>query len=354
MRTKLLVFLLFMSVNFYVRAQTANSEEQMELIEQEFRSIDLDNGFDEKNEDSDGKFKFVEQNNTKVKQITIRNEFYESLKILLTSEDNKAELNDIEIYINAYETKNTINISKNIKYKVEVYNLYDEYLGHIYNANTQKNNKISISPFLLIADKKESPKEDGKTLKIKEAKEQVKQSDENNEELEQPAEFQAITESTNFSDKIITHKETEETKIFRETEEKASELESKEITSASEIPETEIPKPKEIEINNKKINNFIKPNSQLDIKARTIKVANISDSSVHIDMLDPEGKPIGGGWTIDNDIYVPQYLNLESKPVSIEPDVKLLINNIKSKEILTKFAKELNIDEKGNYVWFID
>ena len=361
-----------------------DKEELKELIEQEFQTIDLDANEDLNDEDADGKFEFVDQSaqSSKTKQISVKNEFFESVKIILSTDDEKASIKNKEIYLNAYETNDSIQISKGIQYDIEVYNLYNDYLGYIYKANTKSKNKISISPFLLIKDKpaekkkkpvlvnqevkkqqvtielapvaeKPEPELEKKPEEKKIVEEKVKEIKESVTE-ETTTGYRSISESSNYSHEIITHKETEETKIFRAPEKIIPEDKNPKTTEKiPKLPElTETPSPKDITITTTKtITNSI---NSSNAKVRGIKVANISDEEIHINLIDPLGNPIGGGWTISNDVYVPQFLNFQSEPVHIEPNVKLLINNSKSQEIITKFAKDLNIDEKGNYVWFVD
>ncbi len=88
--------------------------------------------------------------------------------------------------------------------------------------------------------------------------------------------------------------------------------------------------------------------------ARYIKIANIGEENIHINIFQPNGNPIGDGWTISNDIYVPQYLNFQAQPIDIDPESELEILNSSQKLIAKKKAKDLNIDQKGNYVWFIN
>jgi hypothetical protein len=131
--------------------------------------------------------------------------------------------------------------------------------------------------------------------------------------------FKPIAKSKNFQSELITEKHDEETEIFRTA--------------------------------NKQINDIYYAENN---KTRNIKVANISDKTIRLKIEDREGNSIGGGWTVKNDIYVPQYLNFKSVPIEIKSDAKLIIENTDSDKVIKKLAKELNIDEKGNYVWFID
>lgn len=345
-------------------ATDVDDKEVKELIEQEFQSIDLDADEEISEENADGKFEFIDQaaQKSKTKEITIKNEFFESVKVVLSSENEKATVNNKEIYLNAYETNEAVTVSKGVQYDVEVYNLYNEYLGHIYKANTKSKNKISISPFLLIKDKPEAKKAESKAIKEEPKKQEIAIKVPEEKKEDSSGGFKSIKESSNYSHEIITHKETEETKIFRETEKKVTEEPKKEAEAVkeekTEIPNTKIetcPTPKEIKITTtSSTKSPSKAVTEGDSKLRSIKVANISDDEIRINLIDPMGNPIGGGWTISNDVYVPQFLNLKSEPVNIEPGVKLLINNSKSEEIITKYAKDLNVDEKGNYVWFVD
>ena len=372
-----------LALAFSLNAAALDDKEQRELVEQEFQSMDLDAEEISSDENSDGKFEFIDpdKQSTDVKKIIIKNEFFESVKIILIAEDKDAKIQTQEVYLNAYENKNSIAISRGVSYTVEVYNLYNKYLGQIYKANVQSKNKISISPFFLITDKalketkpilvNEKAKEGAKQkieIELDEViEEQEKAVEALNKQLEEEVEnsFRSITESTNFSSEIITHKDIEETKIFRETTIEKETITTVESTNPSKkeivekVIEVELPAPKENRQGKKKTSpatteELKQTIYQANAKVRGIKVANISEEEIHIKLVDPLGQAIGGGWTISNDLYVPQFLNFKSEPIKIEADAKLLISNSKSKEIITKLAKDLNIDEKGNYVWFID
>lgn len=95
-------------------------------------------------------------------------------------------------------------------------------------------------------------------------------------------------------------------------------------------------------------------NDKTSEQVRKIKIANISNDDVVIEIENQASEKIGNGWMMTNDIYVPEFLDFNSEPVSLEPESVLIITSSKSKKVITKRASELNIDEKGNYVWFIN
>jgi hypothetical protein len=80
------------------------------------------------------------------RQIEIRNEFHESIKIILESPEGTAIK---ELYLNAYESLNKIAVPIDMDFKVHVINVYGQELGILRGSNLN-NNKISISPFLLV------------------------------------------------------------------------------------------------------------------------------------------------------------------------------------------------------------
>lgn len=97
-----------------------------------------------------------------------------------------------------------------------------------------------------------------------------------------------------------------------------------------------VPKPKVVDLNLK----------------RAIKIANISDRVVHLDIIEPGAKAIGTGWTIRNDIYEPQLLNFETEPVKLSSSAELRLKP-ESMGLIVKKAGDLEIDELGNFTWLI-
>lgn len=85
---------------------------------------------------------------------------------------------------------------------------------------------------------------------------------------------------------------------------------------------------------------------------RSIKIANISDRKVHIDIIEPGNQTIGSGWTIHNDIYEPQFLNYGSKPIKLSSSAKLILKPQNMKQSIQN-AEDLLVDERGNFIWLI-
>lgn len=85
---------------------------------------------------------------------------------------------------------------------------------------------------------------------------------------------------------------------------------------------------------------------------RSIKIANISDREVHIDIIEPGNQTIGSGWTIHNDIYEPQFLNYGSKPIKLSSSAKLILRPQNMKQSIQN-AEDLLVDERGNFIWLI-
>ncbi len=241
------------------------------------------------------------------KLVSIKNEFYESIKVVLEAAD--AEIKNKEIYLNPYQVRNDVTISKNINYKIKLYDISDKYMGYIINTDTKSANLISISPFLLVQESNSK-----KPLPV-----------------------------------IITVKP-----------DNSSKLESTPIATVS------TPTPKTIEPKEFKTN----PNASYVAATATpvvekqeaqtapsgfkrIKISNISDADYHVDIVDHSGKNVGSGWDISNEAYLPEFLDQEYNNIYVRADYQLVLTNKKDKEVTTKPIKELKVDEKGNYVWFI-
>ena len=96
----------------------------------------------------------------------------------------------------------------------------------------------------------------------------------------------------------------------------------------------------------------IKKAEQIIDAKRSIKIANISDREVHIDIIEPGNQSIGSGWTIHNDIYEPQFLNYGSKPIKLSSSAKLILKPQNMKQSIQN-AEDLLVDERGNFIWLI-
>lgn len=96
------------------------------------------------------------------------------------------------------------------------------------------------------------------------------------------------------------------------------------------------------------------PPPSVQLSKRPLRIANISNSQIHIDITETNGHAMGEGWTVANDIYEPQFLNLQSQPIQVSDEAQLIVTKVNNQTTVQKKAKELNIDEKGNYVWLID
>lgn len=240
-------------------------------------------------------------------EISVKNEYPESVKVVF-----EAIGEEIEIYLNAYEVQEKVSLSKNSDYKIRVYNVYNEYLGYIRSASTITG-KVNISPFLLVRDltveaptvkfvreEKQAPTTTPAPI-INPAPAVENKASNENETTNTPSIVADVLDYVDLKDEFAKHKQ--------------------------------IPSP---------------------VEKRSIRVANISNSKIHISIIDNGGtQTIGDGWTVPNDIYEPQYLNLQSQPILISAEADITINKATG-EAIKKKAKELNIDEKGNYVWLID
>jgi hypothetical protein len=352
--------------------------EEQKLQEQEFQTINHTNIDNKTNEEESFDLINPKDPSTNIKKISVKNEFFESIKVVLEpiSEDMREDLIKKEFYLNAYENKDEVTVTRGVNYNVKVYNLYNEYLGEIYKPNIKSKNKLAISPFFLIREVK--TKRDKPILANQPAREHNKDNENKDNENTETTKiqtkqtsqqtglesskgdednFKPITQSENFHSELITERHDEETEIFRTTNKESKNSTRDSSGQVKQKPETS-PQPKEINLRSNKepvisqtVNDIYYAENN---KIRNIKVANISDKTIRLKLEDKDGTPIGGGWTIKNDLYVPQYLNFKSVPVEIKPDTRLIIDNSDTDTLIKKLAKELNIDEKGNYVWFID
>ncbi|MBT6842427.1 MAG: hypothetical protein HOA17_01350 [Candidatus Melainabacteria bacterium] len=218
--------------------------------------------------------------------LSLRNEFPETIKIVFQTELSQ---NNKELYLHAYEDLDTLSLQKDTEYRVHVYNVHGQSLGQL-RENVTEQNKIKISPFLLVK-----------------------------KYIFKPAQIKVIKEEAKL---ILT---IEESPVAKEEELKSQAIIAEPVTEQAE------------------------PN--LDEK-RSIKIANISDRDVHIDIIEPDNQAIGSGWTIHNDIYEPQFLNYGSKPIKLSASAKLILKP-KDMEETVQEAKDLIVDERGNFIWLI-
>jgi len=309
---------------------TAPIQAEENLQEQEFHSIETETTLIQNEKD----FGYVisslpSETKSESQKIlySLKNEYYESIKCVLEaslSDSAKPELN--EFYLGAYQVIKDIPVAVNAKIKIKVFNLYDQYLGFI--QYDKKETNIKISPFLLVpAEFDLKNKKVVSTIKeVQKAVDKAVLKDEIKDGVG------LIIPKTNSSPviSVITETKTPSTKpepILRN---------SLEISApASETPLNTAPTP-------------------IDTKPKKIKIANISDSEIHIIIKKPSGEVYGDSWSVGNDIYVPQFLNLLSEPIVIDSDSTIIITNTKTAKTLIKKATELNVDERGNYVLFVE
>ncbi len=243
------------------------------------------------------------------KLISVKNEFYESIKLVLEAAD--AEIKSKEIYLNPYQIRNDITISKNISYKIKLYDIYDKYLGYLINTDTKSANLISISPFLLVQESTAK-----KPLPVI-----ITVKPDNSSKVEAAP---TATVSAPTTTKTVEPNELKTTPTLSYVAATATTPVEKKETQSS-------------------------PTSEF----KRIKISNISDADYHVDIHDNTGKSIGGGWEISNESYLPEFLDQEYNNIYVRADYQLVLTNKKDKEVTTKPIKELKVDEKGNYVWFI-
>jgi hypothetical protein len=239
-----------------------------------------------------------------VSEVSVKNEYPESLKVVFEATGEK-----VEIYLNAYELMEKLSLNQNSEYKIKVYNIYNEYLGYIRSGSALAG-QLKISPFLLVRDSiVEAP-----TIKF------VRE--------EQPA---ATIQTSPISkpEPVSTESKAEAPKSI-----------ISELVENVEFKD-EFAKHKEVKV-------------EMELNKRSLRVANISDSQIHIDITEQGSQRVGEGWTVANDTYEPQFLTLKSQPIQISNGADLIITKTNSNKTIQKKAQELNIDEKENYVWLID
>ena len=322
------VAILFLLLLFAPAIQAEES-----LQEQEFQTIETDNALIENEKD----FGYVisslppeQVTSSDISLYNLKNEYYESIKVILEasfSDSTKTEIS--EFYLNAYESVKDIPISSKAKIKVKVFNLYDQYLGYI--QYEKKDSNIKVSPFLLV------PAEfDQKNKKLVSTIKEVQKAVDKGvlkDEIKDGVGLIIPKSNPVSATTLIT-----ETKNNNGNPEPVIRMPIPEISNPASAPD-----PK---------SNLAQ--TPLDTKPKKIKIANISDSDVNVIIKKPNGEVYGDSWTVANDVYVPQFLNLQAEPIIIDSDSTIIITNTKSLKTLIKKASELNIDERGNYVWFVE
>lgn len=261
---------------------------------------------------------------------SLKNEYFESIKVIIESKlATQEKPTELEIYLNGYEQVKDIAIPAGTKFKVKVYNLYDQYLGYIRINEEKPESNIRVSPFLLV------PADFDK--KNKKIVTEIK-------ELQKAVDKPLLKDNIADGNGPIIGKQ--DVGLIATS---SSPKDSKPQTAAPEP----IVKPVAHETEEVKVEPIEQVQEPVDSKPRKIKIANISDSDIRISIQKPNGEQVGSGWTIGNDVYVPQYLNFQSEPINVEPLAKLIVSDPKTQKVFSKQARELNIDERGNYVWFI-
>lgn len=269
----------------------------------EFRPIVFDK--DDLNQEDINLNSIVKKNE---KYIDIKNEFFESIKVVIESDSNTKTL-----YLKPYENLQNIIVNKKENYEVKVFDISDNYLGNLINIDKIKNNQLKISKFLLYPAKANAKK--------------------------------------NFKSEVI---ETTKTNLPKLT---AESLEKKPSTNATVETEesltmTEIQQNIDIAV--------IKIESEkgtTEIAENQFKVANISDFKIKITITNSAGEFIGTNWILNNDTYEPELIEFASKPIALEPDSKINIAYLNENELVVKektvFAKEITKDTDNNYTFLI-
>jgi hypothetical protein len=278
--------------------------EKHELERQEFKPIIFDSF--QSTPDDTSLEEIAKSKDQKSKKISFKNEFFQSIKIVLSS------ANDFKIiYLNPYEQLDGISIEKKEDYKIKVYNLDEKYLGNLLKTDLAKKEIVRISPFLIFPEIN-----------------QKKTIGQDNVILKKPA--NTIEEKVEIK--------------ANETPTKYIEMTPKEIKVEPVVVESlKSQEPKAL---------------MLDNSGNEFKVANISDYRVKVSIKKADGESIGTNWTIDNDVYSPEVLKFASQAVILEPDTNINIiyldKDDQIKREVTIAARDIPKDEHNNYTYFIE
>jgi hypothetical protein len=269
--------------------------EKHTLEKQEFKPII----YTDIERESDTRKNLKKDSNSKYRSISFKNEFFQSIKLSLTSK------NDFKIvYLNPYEKLDEVVINNNEDYKIQVFNLDEKYIGNMIKTDLRKKDLVRVSPFLIFPELANDNKDN---------------------------EIRVIEKSENSIEKI-------EIKPI-----KPESIEPKKIQIVEKINPLK-PEPITTETKREEGNQF--------------KIANISDFKVKVSIKKANGESIGTNWTIDNDVYSPEPLKFASQPVILEPDTNINImyldkdDNIKKE--LNLPANQIPKDPHNNYTYFIE
>jgi hypothetical protein len=268
--------------------------EEQKLEKQEFKPIifdDVNKSFTQKKKEK--------QDESKQKTISIRNEFFQSIKVSLKS------ANDTKIlYLNPYEKLDDIAINRADNYSIKIYDLNDKYLGNLIRVNLKEADLVQVSPFLIFPE-------------------------------------------------LINKEEISETKTKVNDEKAAIDKTAKIDTSLAEIAN-----PKEVVIEDVEKIVAKQIEAEKAEEGNQFKIANLSDYRVKVSIKKSNGESIGTNWTIENDVYSPELLKFASKPVVLEPDTNINITYLDKdnqiKKELSLPAKLIPKDHNNNYTYFIE
>ncbi len=282
--------------------------EKHKLKKQEFKPIIFDENTNSK---KIGKEIHLDSNK-KTKNIKFKNEFFKSIKVLLSA--NGVIADEKIVYLNPYEELDNVVIQKKLDYNIKIFDIDDNYLGNLVRTDLKKVSSVKISPFLVYPELKK-------------------------------VETKLVEKKENPKPKIISHKTTKTTKT--------------ETTTVITEKNDSTPQPKVIE-QKKKLNDLkpepIEKTLEKNNNDNLFKIANISDYRIKVLIKKADGENIGTSWIIDNDSYIPEALEFASKPVVLEPDTKVTILYLdgenKTKREIQLLAKDIKKDGNNNYTYF--
>lgn len=296
-----------------IKEQIKEVIEKHKLEKQEFKPIlfEEDDNDDVVEENFQEKKLSKVETNKKSKSYDMKNEFFESIKVIFSS-DNDYKI----IYMNPYEKLEAIALNSSEEYKIKVFDLNENYLGNLINTNLKKQKLLKISPFLLFPE-----------LSVKSANGETAREN-------------------------IIHRTAKPRKIEIDS--------SKRTIRAQEL--SEIIKPKSIQVDTSTRLDPLEPESfqeeKKEIETDQFKITNISNYDVKVTIKKASGESIGTYWIIDNDTYSPELLKFAAKAITLEKDTQITIQYLNQdesvKEEISFQAQDIQKDQQNNYTYFVE
>lgn len=335
--------------------------------------------------------------NSAYKLLDVKNEFPESLKVIFEANDTNSK----ELYLNAYETSKGIVISSTAKYKVQVYDLLGQYKGYIRDADTVSATILQVSPFLLaqeynppavtddpLVQKLEQPKLEFNANQVenlpelgtvlpKHSVEDIMFAIQNMDlggQMPTPKviETKPVAEPTPIEkpsgDRMLN---TSMLTPYREYKIKKADVAVKKESAAQAVTVpvqavaqtlvaeslTPVTKPvvtTPVESVKPAVVEQAEAPATSELSKRKLKIANLTAETLRVNISKDDRYIKEQGWTINGDDYSPQYLKLDNKVLEIDSTTNLFITDSKSNTTIKKISGDLNVDERGNYIFVIE